>query len=69
MAGPREIWKLNDRHEGRIKAVAMTMDTADGVPYVITGGEDRNIYIQNANNGDLVRQIDRFNGRPGHPGH
>ena len=69
MAGPREIWKLDDRHEGRIKAVAMTMDTADGVPYVITGGEDRNIYIQNANSGDLVRQIDRFNGRPGHPGH
>ena len=65
----KEIWKLDDRHEGRIKAVAMTTETEDGLPYVITGGEDRNIYIQNAHNGDLVRKIDRFNGRPGHPGH
>lgn len=65
----KELWKLSDRHDGRIKAIAMTMETEDGSPYVITGGEDRNIYIQNAHSGDLIRRIDRFNGRPGHPGH
>jgi WD40 repeat protein len=67
--GSKEVWNLEDRHVGRIKAVATTCDTEDGLPYVITGGEDRNIYIMNANTGELVRQIDAFNGRPGHPGH
>ncbi len=69
MSKSKEIWKRDDLHEGRIKAIATTCQTNDGIPLVISGGEDRNIYILNAHTGELVRQIDKFNGRPGHPGH
>ncbi len=66
---PKCAWSVKDLHEGRIRGVHCTYKRKDGVPLVLSAGEDRNINMTNALTGEFVDKIGAFNGRPGHPGH
>lgn len=69
---PKNLVTITGLHQGNIRAIACTpkcTDDADGIPLLISGGEDRNLNLSDALTGDFIKRIPAFTGRPGHPGH
>ena len=66
---PKNLVTIKDLHVGRIRGLAATYQGEDGLPLLLSGGEDRNLNMSDALSGDFVRKVPAFTGRPGHQGH
>lgn len=62
--------RIPSHHEEKLRAVASSnAPSEESTPYLVSGGEDRDLCVVHGSTGELIRRISGFTGRPGHPGH
>ncbi len=66
---PKNLVTIEGLHEGAIRALSCTFKSKDGVPLILSGGEDRHLNLSNGLTGEFIKKVPAFTGRPGHPGH